>query len=861
MANAKFVEWEKRYTGGTAIEVTPNKVINLLLRAENNLLHVNDDNELYCDLQIANWAKVTDDFEVWVTTGTVQASDGRPQNWLLLHYEATSWAYAQWLCGADGKIYFDNWTGTFKKVYYSEDVDALIAQLRSEISAVWYSGEYDDLLNRPAVAHISYSEEQGEWIVEGTLKDNTMVMITPFNWTVPPTLSIDGKSYIVLGNEWTALNVYGSEPLVWIYQIDKTNNNLNYITTFLRKPDTALSATSTNTVENRVIKSALDLKANDADISTVGKTNDYNDLDNKPTIWNWQLNISRNNVSLGTFTANSTTNTAIEIDVPEATSDLTNDSWFITNQVNDLQNYMPTTQVQAGLDSKVALATTYNMTSVTANEDWTLNEDFVNWVLSTTMQVIRNSLDKLFLRKANKNVTDQLQAEKASITYVNELVGSSLWVQTRVVESLPAVWSSQYIYLVPGDPQNPTNYEKYVWDSTAHDYVDLWPTTIDMSNYVTLDSNQIIRWTITFSTSPVVPAKTTTPTNTGTSIATEAQVYKVAQDLASLDTTVQNTYATVQELEQWLEEVSWDVGAGVLTIQKNWANVATFWANQKTNQTANITVPTNTNQLTNGAGFITKDVNDLTNYTKTSDLPWIATSTAAGHIKLWSDTKQTVAANAVSSEWSRTYAVQLNSSDQAVVNVPWTDTIQAIDDRLNTTSLNPVQNAVITNAINAKQDTLSSGTGISLANNTVTNTGVITVNGNAGTVTVNDVKISATAPANPVQWTVWYDTANSLLKSYNGTAWSAVGAVLSVNWQTGNVTVQATLTNITSSEIKTGTATTQKSVTAAALAWAMPVLSTQANNVLTSWMKIWVGTEANYKALSSYDNNTVYLTY
>lgn len=62
-----------------------------------------------------------------------------------------------------------------------------------------------------------------------------------------------------------------------------------------------------------------------------------------------------------------------------------------------------------------------------------------------------------------------------------------------------------------------------------------------------------------------------------------------------------------------------------------------------------------------------------------------------------------------------------------------------------------MQNAVITNAINSKQATLSAGTGISLASNTVTNTGVITVNGNSGTVTVNDVKISATAPANPVQ--------------------------------------------------------------------------------------------------------------
>ena len=860
MANAKFVEWEKRYTGGTAIEVTPNKVINLLLRAENNLLHVNDDNELYCDLQIANWAKVTDDFEVWVTTGTVQASDGRPQNWLLLHYEATSWAYAQWLCGADGKIYFDNWTGTFKQVYYSEDVDALIAQLRSEISAVWYSGEYDDLLNRPAVAHISYSEEQGEWIVEWTLKDNTMVMITPFNWTVPPTLSIDGKSYIVLGNEWTAFNVYGSEPLVWIYQIDKTNNNLNYITTFLRKPDTALSATSTNTVENKVVKAALDLKANDADISTVGKTNDYNDLDNKPTIWAWVTTIKRNGTSLGTIGANQTNNGEINISVPTATSEITNDSWFITKSVNNLDNYMLTTNVQAGLDSKVNLATTYNMCEITANEDGSLNEDFVNWVLSNTMQVIRNSLDKLFLRKANKNVTDQLQAEKASITYVNELVGSSLWVQTRVVESLPAVWSSQYIYLVPDDPQNPTNYEKYVWDSTAQDYVDLWPTTIDMSNYVTLDSNQTVGWTKTFSTSPLVPSKSTAATNTWTAIATEAQVY-AKQDKLEAWSNIQINGTTISATDtkySSLPAAAWGTDVSLVTTGEKsvWngkqdaiADIATIRAGAAKWATS-IQPNDNVSSLVNDAWYLTA-----------SALAGKATATNLGLVKLWSNTVQITAANAVTSEWSRTYAVQLNSSDQAVVNVPWTDTIQAIDDRLDTTSLNPVQNAVITNAINSKQDTLSPSTWISISNNQISNTGVITVNGNSGTVTVNDVKISSTAPSNPVQWTVWYDTANSLLKSYNGTAWSAVGAVLSVNGQTGNVTVQATLSNITSSEIKTGTATTQKSVTAAALAWAMPVLSTQANNVLTSWMKIRVGTESNYQNLSSYDSNTVYLTY
>ena len=51
----------------------------------------------------------------------------------------------------------------------------------------------------------------------------------------------------------------------------------------------------------------------------------------------------------------------------------------------------------------------------------------------------------------------------------------------------------------------------------------------------------------------------------------------------------------------------------------------------------------------------------------------IATSTVLGGVELFSDTVQTVAANAVSTTASRTYGVQLNSAGQAVINVPWTD--------------------------------------------------------------------------------------------------------------------------------------------------------------------------------------------
>ena len=50
-----------------------------------------------------------------------------------------------------------------------------------------------------------------------------------------------------------------------------------------------------------------------------------------------------------------------------------------------------------------------------------------------------------------------------------------------------------------------------------------------------------------------------------------------------------------------------EINNGTLTIQKNGTDVQTFSANQSSNATANITVPTKTSQLTNDSGFITTD--------------------------------------------------------------------------------------------------------------------------------------------------------------------------------------------------------------------------------------------------------------
>ena len=61
-----------------------------------------------------------------------------------------------------------------------------------------------------------------------------------------------------------------------------------------------------------------------------------------------------------------------------------------------------------------------------------------------------------------------------------------------------------------------------------------------------------------------------------------------------------------------------EVGDGVLTIKRNGENIATFSANSKDAQEADISVPESTSGLTNDSGFITKAVSDLENYyTKT----------------------------------------------------------------------------------------------------------------------------------------------------------------------------------------------------------------------------------------------------
>lgn len=336
---------------------------------------------------------------------------------------------------------------------------------------------------------------------------------------------------------------------------------------------------------------------------------------------NWQLYYFNGSTFIGIYTAPEIDQMLLDLKaeivalIPTKTSDLQNDSGFITADVVSLANFYDKIYIDtqlnlkanqadltAWLAGKVDKSATYEMTNLNLNEQGVMSETFTTQQLAQTMAIIEHALSTLYDGKASAIDTLNALNLKADITYVDNLVWSTLWVSTIVVQTLPVVWQGNYIYLVPISWQ-PNNYEKYVWNATDHDYVDLWPTNIDLSNTVTLDGAQSITGVKTFTVNPVLPANTASATNTNTAPAVQSQVYEVAQALASFQTSVSNTYATKTELNNAIGTVSGTIGNGSITVTLNgwstWVTNGTFTTNQWTNQTVNIAVDKSTVGLGN----------------------------------------------------------------------------------------------------------------------------------------------------------------------------------------------------------------------------------------------------------------------
>jgi hypothetical protein len=137
------------------------------LRSTNNILHYNNQDELYADLQIENWLTPTSVFPIWVSVGNVDSTDGRQQSWLLVNSLTTSGNYIRWLYGDDGKLYFDGWTGVFEVIATTDDITSAVATLRNDLATVaftWKSSDLDndaDFNSVPVMTMEQYEQQTG----------------------------------------------------------------------------------------------------------------------------------------------------------------------------------------------------------------------------------------------------------------------------------------------------------------------------------------------------------------------------------------------------------------------------------------------------------------------------------------------------------------------------------------------------------------------------------------------------------------------------------------------------------------------------------------------------------------------------
>jgi hypothetical protein len=150
-----------------AIYDTAQHSFRTLLRLSDNVLHYNDSDELYADLQFGNWLTPTSSFPAWVSIWNVVSTDWWDTWWLLLNAKTNNWEYLRRLYGTDGKLYFDWGTGVFKQILTTDDITGILQQLRNELSTVAFSGKSSDLDNDagfnscPVMTQQQYDEQTG----------------------------------------------------------------------------------------------------------------------------------------------------------------------------------------------------------------------------------------------------------------------------------------------------------------------------------------------------------------------------------------------------------------------------------------------------------------------------------------------------------------------------------------------------------------------------------------------------------------------------------------------------------------------------------------------------------------------------
>ena len=460
----------------------------------------------------------------------------------------------------------DAFTGDYEDLTNKPDLS--IYELKSDA----FSGNYNDLTNKPDLSIYAETADLGDcaYLDEDELSiAYSQITGTP---TIPtktseltndsnfiPSDSANRKIYTnyyvaPFGNTWSRAN-YESNCIGFENQ---DGSSALYFPT--NKTDTIATVNDIPTKVSDLTNDAGYLTAvtwndiyNKPTFATVATTGNYNDLSNKPDLSVYELKADAFSGSYNDLTNKPT--------IPSKTSDLTNDSGFITNaSLANCVKYVNTsgsTLIEAGnwygTGGNITGLTNVNMISGTRNT-FALPGDKSGTIALTSD--IPSSVNFV-----TTNTAQNITARK---TIVGEGVG--LYIQSG------PNWTSSDTMILPGQVNSNTISGASV---SAGELVFADVTTQGQGQIRVRD----------FTSQSLTDYRIEVPTKNGTLALTSDIItsYNDLTDKPSIPTVNNKT----------------------ITIQKNGTNVDSFTLNQSANKSINITVPTATSDLNNDSGFIT----------------------------------------------------------------------------------------------------------------------------------------------------------------------------------------------------------------------------------------------------------------
>lgn len=321
-----------------------------------------------------------------------------------------------------------------------------------------------------------------------------------------------------------------------------------------------------------------------SDLKAVAFSGSYSDLSNKPTIGSGTLTIQKNGNSVATFGANQTGNATANIAVPTKTSELTNDSNFLTTSGNGSD--VTATFTAAGSRTNIA---TGEKLSVIFGKVAKWFSDLKTVAFSGSYSDLSNK--PTIPAAANNGVLTIKQNGTSKGTFsANQSSNTEINVTDTTYESKSAASGGTALSLV-------TTGEKYNWNAKQAAIGDL----------------------ATIRSGAAAGATALQPNGNGSNV---TSTFTMADSRANISTgeKLSIMFGKIAKFFNDLKTVAFTgaysdlsgkptIGSATLTIQKNGTNVATFGANATSNVTANILVPTKTSELTNDSNFLTTSGN------------------------------------------------------------------------------------------------------------------------------------------------------------------------------------------------------------------------------------------------------------